>query len=97
MIAVHYGPGGSKTLKNSTKSSVAVAMSGAALAIFGVLGARDASASFHACDDQQYRDCGTYCSQRMGDDHSCCGVADGGGGSFCLCFSDPVDCSPFFS
>jgi hypothetical protein len=97
MIDIYYATGGSTNVKNSIKSSLAIAMSAAALATFGVLDPRVASASYHECDAQQYYDCGTYCQQSQNYGYSCCGVHDSGGGSFCLCFGNPVDCSQFFS
>jgi hypothetical protein len=82
-------------LTNTKKSKLAIAMSTAALATFGVLAPHIASAAFQQCDYNTAYGCGSWCHSYLNDDYSCCGTMNGG--VSCNCFPNPVDCSFMFS
>lgn len=81
-------------MKNSKKSALALTMSVLALAIFAMLAPQVASA-LTACSSDQWGACGTFCADNLGKNYSCCGTGDTYG--VCDCYSDPVDCSPYFN
>lgn len=89
--------GGYYDVKSSYKTTLAIAMSTAALTTFGVLAPQVARAGYgySQCATSEAGACGTACNDNYGNKYSCCGSY--GGGFQCDCHSGPVDCSYMFS